>query len=475
MQRTSHGEAAPGLSATLLDSGAVPRSPLLPLEETTSRLERVLAGSPADRTEIAWIELRHGRESAPLQSREEAAEQVERTVVVRVWERGRTGSHRTGVGTVSELAAAVREALGAARLAPPPGYPPPPFPMPSATGVAVPPEALCDPAVAALDPAAARELLRGWTERGEAARLEWVEAQIALAGSDGRRSALRATAASLDVRGRGAASAAGASRTLDGLDAAAIVDRARRREAPAESGGAAPGAPCPLLLAPEAAAALVGLLNRTALTSASYRDGSSPLCGNLGAALFDPAITLCDDATDLRGLPFPWDLAGAPKRPVELIRDGVAISPAVDEPLAAALGRAATPHAISPDEALATNLFLRPGARSDDDLLREVGEAGGLWVGSLGGIELFDPAGRRFRARAGGVRRITAGGLLGEALPDLFWEDRLPEALSRVLGVGDLPVVVGAGEPLLLALGGTSAPALALDLAGRQSALYPRS
>ncbi len=459
----------------------MPRPSLLPLEEVLSRLGRVLADSPADRTEITWIELRHGREGTrqDIPSRRDGTERRERTVVLRVWERGRTGSHRTGVAAVSELSAAVREALGQARLAPAPAYPQPAVAAPSlGAAPAVPPDTLFDPAIADLEPAAARQLLGGWTERGDTARLGWVDGHITVVASDGLRAVVRATAAALEIRGGGpgAGSAAAAARSLAALDGAEVRARARWREAgargPAEGWGEPPSVPCPLLLAPEAAAALIGLLNRALLASAAYRDGSSPLRGNLGTALFDRAITLWDDGTDPRGLPFPFDLAGLPKRPVELIREGVVLTPALDEPLAAELGRPATPHALSPDEGLATNLFLRPGGRSDEELRREVGEAGGLWVGSLDPLELYDPAGRRFRARAGGVRRI-AGGNLGEAVADLFWEDRLPDALSRVIGVGERPIVVGAGEPLLLLLGGISSPALALDPRGRNAALYP--
>src|SRR5262249_21269710 len=153
---------------------------------------------------------------------------------------------------------------------------------------------------------------------------------------------------------------------------------------------------------------------------------------------------------------------------------GALVTPAVDAALAAELGRPATPHALAEDESRATNLFLRPGGRSEEDLRREAGELGGLWVGALRGVELY-PAGGRFRARAAGVRRLGQGGEIGAALPDLVWEDRLPDALARVLGVGDRPAVAGSGDPFLLFLGGTSAPVLALDLRGREASLTPRS
>jgi len=368
----------------------------------------------------------------------------------------------------------VREALGEARLSPLAGYPPSSPAAPS-DAPPIPPEALFDPDVAVLDPAAARELLRGWTERGEAAQLAWVDGAISVAASDGRRAAARATAAALAaVRGEGPAAgrAAGAARSLAALDAPAVVARARHREAAAEAIGEPPAEPCPLLLLPEAAAALLDLANRTLFSSAAYRDGSSPLRGNLGAALFDPAITLADDGTDPRGLPFPFDLAGAPKRPVELVGQGFVRTTAIDEPLAHELGRPATPHAVSADEALATNLFLRPGGTSEEDLRRAVGEAGGVAVGAIEAIELYDPAGLRFRARLAGVRRIADGAEAG-ALPDLWWEDRLPAALSRLLGIADRPLAVGPAAPLLLLLGAISTPAIALDLRGRAAALYP--
>jgi len=449
-----------------------------------SRLDRVLATSPADLTEIAWIEVRRCREDTRTRrdGRPDGASgmaRCERTVLVRVWERGRAGCHRTGVATVSELEAAVREALAQARLAPPPRFARPPRPAADAllAGIAIPPGALFDPEVAELDPPAARELARGWTERGESARLAWSDGQVTVAASDGRRRSARVTAASLEVAcGAGPAGgrAAAAARSLDALDGAEVAARARRRVA-GESLGEVPAGPLPLLLAPEAAAALLALLNRIAFSSTAFRDGSSPLCGHLGALWLDPAITLRDDGTDPRGLAFPFDLAGAFKAPVDLVRDGFAITPAVDEALAAELGRHATPHALSPEDSLPANLFLLPGGKSEEELAAAIGD--GLWIGALGDLEVYagrEARGTRFRARAGGVRRIAGGAVTTEALPDLLWEDGLPEALARVRGLGDRPVVVLAGEPLL---GGISAPALALDPSAplRPAELIPRS
>ncbi len=253
-----------------------------------------------------------------------------------------------------------------------------------------------------------------------------------------------------------------------------MAERARRRAASAGSAGSAgsaasaasgspddlPPGPLPLLLAPEATAALVDLLNRLALSSAAFAENASVLSGRLGQQVFHPMVSLCDDGTDPRGLPFPFDLAGDARRPVDLIEDGVFLTPALDAALAERLGRTPTAHAVALDESLAIHLFFRPGPCDEGEVLRRTD--GGLWVGSLAGLACFDRRELRFRALARGVRRIEAGAL-GRAVPDLVWEASLGGVFTQVLGAGREVVVVGGDEPLL---GGISAPALAIGPTG---------
>src|SRR5258708_6065669 len=94
-----------------------PDGPVL-LTEIVPRFERLLAGSPADETEISWLEVRRGQESNGKRRRD-TYELHERTVLFRVRESGRTGLHRTSVSTLSDLENALRDALAQARLAPP--------------------------------------------------------------------------------------------------------------------------------------------------------------------------------------------------------------------------------------------------------------------------------------------------------------------------------------------------------------------
>ena len=437
----------------MLHSPAMPADGLVPLEEMVARLERLLSGSPADATDLFWIELRRGQESTE-KKRLESYEYTDRTILLRVRESGRIGWHHTSACDLSDLENGLRQALAQARLSPPA-----PSPLPSDVSPLPEVSALYDPEISRMGPARARELVQKLAVRNETARLGWSEGRVAVLTSQGRKRTAEMTAGWIEVvcgQAPGAGRAATAARSLAGLGLPALFERARQRTGPPDV-VPPPEGPVPVVLSQEAAAALVDLVNRNALTSDSFHDGTSFLKDGLNAQVFHRAINLRDDATDSRGLPLPFDLAGVAKRPVDLIAEGVALTPAVDERLAQATGLPRTPHLVAPDEAIATNLFLLPGTSPDSELFRRAD--GGLWIGALARLECFEPRTLRFRAVAQGVRRI-AGGLPGRSVPDLVWEDDLRTLLSRVLGVGSEPVPVATSWRLL---GATTAPLLALD------------
>jgi PmbA protein len=460
------------LRAPMYTPAMIPDGGPLALAEIVSRLEHLLALSTAESTEISWLEIRRGQESGG-KGRRDGYESFERSILVRVREGGRTGIHRTAAANLSELESAVRAAMGQARLAPPspPPLAPPdfaaPIPGPSSPETA----ALCDPELARMTPARARELAAsgagGAAGKGESCRFGWAEGRIAVAGSPtaggsgghgGLRRAAALTSGWIEVacgRQPGAGRAAAASRSLAGLDPQQVRERARRRHGPADV-VPPPGEPTPLLLAQEAVAALVELLNRQALRADAFHSGLSFLHDRLGQPVFHPAIHLRDDPTDPRGLPVPFDLLGAAVRPLDMIAGGRALTPAIDDQLARLLGRAPTAQRTAPGEAAAGHLFLLPGEAAESDLLRAA--EGGLWIAALDPLEAFDPRALRFRAVARGVRQVQ-GGALGASLPDLIWEDDLPALLNRVLAVGSDLVTVATGVGLLAA---TTAPMLAV-------------
>jgi predicted Zn-dependent protease len=381
-------------------------------------------------------------------------------VLVRVREKGRRGHFRCGTTDAASLHAAVRNALAVARLDPnaadaarltTPSQPPPAV------------DGLCDERVERLTGEEAKALLAREARQEETGRLDWTIASVVVVNNHGLRRAATATTVTAEARagcGDGAGYAAAAARSLARLDLAALFSRARARRA-----GPSPSAVSllddgPLLLAPEAVATLLDLLNRHGLAASSYQGGSSFLRQHLGAQVFDRAFTLRDDPTNPAGLPFPFDLEGSDKSAVDLVVGGVIRTPALDRRSSISLGLAPTAHAIGGEEALATNLFLVAGELGEADLLRA--GAGGRWISRLDQATLEDAQRGSFRARARGVRGIDAAGL-ERAVPDQVWESSLLRCFAHLLGVGRDVIVARTSSSFW---GGITTPALLLESSG---------
>lgn len=440
-------------------AGLLPRPGELELDEVAERLTEAIAGSVADETEIAWIESSTRTASVGRERRGEgtaAGEGAWRSVVVRAREGRRRGFFRTGSPDPREIAAGIRQALAVSR-----SVEPAPEAVPEGAGGAEPEvaaPALWDPEVAELGATLARELLTPLVARTERARLEWSVVRVAVATGAGVPRRAEATTATLRVRsglgGAGAGRAAASARFLGDLDLPAIVERARRR-APSGPAGEAPDRAGPVLFSQEATCALVELLAEATLSSSAFEAAGSPLAGMLGEHVLSPVVDLVDDGLDPGGLPFPFDLLGRPKRRIAMIEGGVPRTPAVSEELSPRLRLPVTPHAIGPDEARPTNLFLLSRV-SETDLLAAA--EGGVWIGSLHGLECFDPGRVAARGRARGACRVRAG-VLEEPLPELVWEDSLLRLFSQVRALGASPVRL-AGRDLL---GGVSAPMVVVE------------
>jgi len=433
------------------------------LDRALEILERAVRDSPADRTEISWAGADHHHEElGGKQARSEGRR--DEGLTVRVVERGRAGSYRARDLEAGEIAAAIRQALAIARLAPPSDLPAaaaaPEIPgAPASLAEAD----LRDPDIESLTPVMAREIFRQGLEPGESARLDWIAGSVAFAATGEPSRSARSTGACLEIRaGKGPAtgSAIAAARTLARLAPGDLLDRARERRADPDDLADAPAGACPILLAPAAVARLAATFARWTLASHAIEQGLSPLENRWGERLFSPLFSLRDDALDPAGLPFPFDQRGRAKRPVELIEGGVARTPALTDRLAASLRLPPTPLAISPDEAAAANLFVAVGDLGDGELLARA--EGGLFLAALEPLEVYDRAGLRFRTVAHGVRRLEAGrdGAGFRAVLNLLWESDLFSVFTRLAGAGAERTALADGS---LLFGGIVAPALLLE------------
>jgi len=432
-------------------SEAEPR--LRSLERVREELAAAVDRSPADETEILWLETRRGRTGYRVPDLD-SYQRRSRQVTLRVREGRRAGLHRTGGARTGELDGAVRHALAAARAAPPESLPP----LPGGCEPESFASAVCDPDLERLHAKAARRLLQEALRDDEAAIIEWTVGQVAIANSRELACAERASTVMVEVRSGvdpGAGFARHAARSLDALQLVRLVETARERRAP-EGAPATPPSGEPVLLAPEATIELVELLNLHAFSSRAILEGESFLLQHTGVQVFDRRLDLADDACRESGLPFPFDLEGVPKTPVELVSAGVPRTAALDTATAARVGLSPTCQCTGGEEAYPLNTILRPGEHSDQDLFHIAD--GGVWVSRLDEVECFDPARMRVRARARGVRRLR-GGRLAEPVIDLVWEDSLLRVFSNLLAVGATCFCRPSRDGFL---GGTSAPALAV-------------
>lgn len=428
-------------------------------DEVLQRLEAALAGSPADETELVWIENLRSRGESARPARFESTRGVE--VLIRVEERGRVGTHRTGSADAAELLNGIRQALAQARLHDAlPGMPHLP-----ADPTEPPALSLSDREVVEFDrdrlAALAARLPQGFGLRARSAA-----GRVLVANSRGLRRLAAPTALEVEVthlqaveplRGR----ATTTRRRLSDIDLSLLAALAAGRS---ESRLAdLPAAETPVLLGPEAAARVVEELIHSAFSAHAYRDGTSLLREHLGVQVFDPALSIADDGLDPRGLPFPFDLEGTVKHRVDLVRGGAPRTPALDQRHAALLGLAATPLASGGDDALAENLIVQPGESTVDELARKIDD--GVWFERLEDVRIADLKRLTVRAVARNVRRIQ-GGVVTGALPDLVWETSLIRSLGRLLGLGSQTAVLAPARHGGL-FGGTFAPAMALAQGGK--------
>ena len=436
------------------------------LDKALSTFERVLASSPADETELVWFQRRHRSaqhgDHVPAGSARntygpgtgDSGDLPRLTVLIRVVEAGRVGWHRTDSDHEPYLQNGLRQALALARVQRPvknlpllPKHAPEPDrDMP-----------LFDSAISELAHDNARQRLASWCDH-DSGYLHWSETRVAVANSHGIRQTAETTEVSLTVHtgsGVGAGLASASARRLADLQPEAVVERGRGLSTD-ESPGLLPEGRFPVVLSPEAMVELLNVLNTFAFSGRAYLDGSSFLSKHRDVQVFDRTVHVRDNALRIPGMPFPFDLEGSAKSPVDLIAKGQPSTPALSRAQGSEAGLRPTAQSVGGQDAMFGNLFLLPGACSMEELLKAAD--GGLWVGWLDPPECLEPQRMEIRALARGVRRIVDG-RLGPPVPNLIWEAGLLAALGRLQGIGNHSVVRAMPTT---PLGGISSPAVAL-------------
>lgn len=97
-----------------------------------------------------------------------------------------------------------------------------------------------------------------------------------------------------------------------------------------------------------------------------FQDGTSFMCDVMGKHVLDDGVTIWDDGLDLRGVAFPLDPEGVPKRKVVLVEGGTPRSVVYDSYTAHKEGKKSTGHLGG-----CANLFMGPGDSSLEEMIEE--------------------------------------------------------------------------------------------------------
>ncbi len=203
----------------------------------------------------------------------------------------------------------------------------------------------------------------------------------------------RGTAAEIDGIAR-TPTADGSSRrvsvALGDLDGRAVGDRAATKaRAASDPTDLEPGR-YEVVLEPDCVANILSFLLVHGFNGKAVEEGRS--FARVGDLQFDRAITLRDDVTDPETLGIPFDVEGTPKRPLDLVRDGVTRGLLHTRRTAKAAGVQSTGHAIEGGAAwgaLGANLILDRGPRTTDELIAGVGR--GVLVTDFWYTRILDP------------------------------------------------------------------------------------
>jgi predicted Zn-dependent protease len=191
-----------------------------------------------------------------------------------------------------------------------------------------------------------------------------------------------------------------------------------------------------VLLQPAAVKEILEWLAFTAFGARSILDGTSPLAGRVGEAVFGENVTIVDDPISADGgsTPRPFDGWGVPSRPVVLVEGGVARGCVSDTITAARLGAPSTGHGPDPgdeDDPVPAHLRLAAGDAPRESLVARLER--GLVVTRFHYVNGLLDTRRALMTglTRDGVYRVEDGRVAGAAR-NLRWTQSIIEAFGRI-------------------------------------------
>lgn len=224
------------------------------------------------------------------------------------------------------------------------------------------------------------------------------------------------------------------------VDPAAVALEAAAKAARTRGARQLEPGPYRAVLEPYAFAELLQTFAYVTFGALGLLEERSLVADRLGERVFDPKISIADDALDPRGLPKAFDFEGCPKRRVELVEQGVARGVVWDRTTAARAGGGQETTGHAPTAAMRAwgplpLALSMPGgdAGSVDELVELVGD--GVYVTRLHYLSVVQP-------REGVITGMTRDGTfrirdrkVAEPLVNLRFTVSVPQMLADVPGL----------------------------------------
>jgi PmbA protein len=285
-------------------------------------------------------------------------------------------------------------------------------------------------------------LVRGVSDGFRAAgAFETMAMEIAVANTQGQFCWAPSSQASISAVVNGGDGGNGFAETfaarVDDVDADEIGRRAfAKAESSQHPRDLQPGA-VTAVLEPSAVSTLVGFLAWIGFGGRSIAEGRSCFTGKEGQQVAAPAITIRDDALSPLTIGTPFDFEGVPRRPVDLIRDGVFHQGVYDRRTAKLLGTTSTGHALpapNPEGPFPLNLFLDPGDASLDRLI--AGTEHGVLVTRFHYSNVVHPVESTITGMTRDGLFVIEDGEVAYPVKSMRFTQSILEALSNTTGVG---------------------------------------
>jgi PmbA protein len=198
--------------------------------------------------------------------------------------------------------------------------------------------------------------------------------------------------------------------------------------------------PYEVILKPEAVEDVLQMLKYMGFSTSAIHENRSFLSGKVDELVFDPDLSITDNAWDARQIPLPFDFEGAPKKTVPLVVDGVFRNLVTDAKWARKLKLENTGHGLpapNPWGPVPMHLVLEgKKQRSQEEMISDCAE--GLLITRFWYANPAHPK----KAIATGLTRdgtfLIKNGKIQHAVNNLRYTDSLVKVLSNVLSCGNI-------------------------------------